>query len=227
MVYADTMRTALTGRAGDWLARHSWPRITMVAVFSLSAWAAYQCSNWIAGWGGFATRFSISFLAGYAVFVLCLVCWLWIRPSLDQVALLDGAPDSIETINPWGEEATEAREQFLDGARRSAEHQARADGAQGLIGLAVAAIIVGTLFVVLHMVWYARWYLGRLLLLGGKVRHRTLENQQAFSYLAAPVQITIWAAVILLVHYALLGLILQWAFPQAVTIADIVRRMRP
>jgi hypothetical protein len=172
-------------------------------------------------------RFSVNFLAAYAVFALCLGFWLWMQPSLDQAALLDGAPESSETINPWDDEATEAREQLVEHARRSAEHQARAEGAQGVIGLAIAAMIVGTFFVALHMVWYARWYLGRLLLLGGKFRHRTLKNVPAVSSLAAPLQLTVWAAVILLVHYALLGLLLQWAFPQAVTLADIVRRVRP
>ncbi len=92
----------------------------MVVAFSLSAWAAYQCSDWIADWGGFAVRFSVNFLAAYAVFVLCLGFWLWIKPSLDQAALLDGAPDSIKTKNPWDDEAIEGREQLVEHARRSA-----------------------------------------------------------------------------------------------------------
>lgn len=222
--YADRMRTALTGRAGDWLARHAWPHLTMVVVFSLSAWAAHECSLHILHWGGLAVRFSITFLAAYVTFVACLGFWLWTKPSLDRSALLDDAAESIETKNPWDDEATESREQLIEHATRSAEQQGRQ---QGLVGLAIAAMIVGTLFVAFHMIWYARWYLGRLFVLGGKIRDRTLPGVPAGSWFIAPLQLTGWAAVILLVHYALLGLLLQWMFPQAVTVADILRQGRP
>ena len=115
---------------------------------------------------------------------------------------------------------------MIDQAARSTQQQAQGQGAQGLIALAIITIIFGTLFVAAHMVWYARWYLGRLLLLGGKVRHRTISDVSAIACLTAPLQLTVWAAAILLLHYALLGLLLQRAFPQAVTVADIVRLMR-
>jgi hypothetical protein len=199
----------------------------MIVAFVLAAWAAYQCSLCTVGWGGLAVRFSVNFLAAYAVFALCLDFWLWTKPSLDRSALLDGAPETIETQNPWDDEAIEAREQLIEQSRRSVEHQARAEGAQGLIGLAIVAMIVGTLFVAAHMMWHARWYLGNLLVLGGKVRHSTITPPRAVSGLMAPLQLTGWAALILLVHYALLGLLLQWAFPQAVTVADIARLVRP
>jgi hypothetical protein len=222
--YADQMRKGLTGRAGDWLARHSWPHLTMILAFILSAWAAYLCSNYIVGWGGFSFRFSVNFVAGYAVFVSCLGLWLWTKPSLDRSALLDGAPELIETQDPWDNEAIESRQRLIDDSMRTAEREARGDGLQGLIGLAVVTMVLGTLFVAMHMMWYARWYLGHLLVLGGKVRHRALTDVSAVPWLTAPVRLTFWAAVILLVHYALLGLLLQWAFPQAVTVSDIGRR---
>ena len=81
--YAERLRTALTGRAGDWLARHAWPHLTMALAFVLSVWAAYQCSQSVLGWGGLAVRFSVNFLAAYAMFVLCLGLWLSLKPSLD------------------------------------------------------------------------------------------------------------------------------------------------
>jgi len=220
--YADKLRQVLTGRTGDWLARHTWPHLTMVAAFALSALAAHQCSLVIVNWGGFALRFSVNFLAGYSIFLLCLGLWQSAQPPLDQASLLDGASESIGTKNPWDDDAVEAREQFIEHAERSAKLQVRGEGLQGLIALAVLAMIVGTLIVAMHMIWYARWYLGRLLVLGGKVRHRTLPNLPLISRIMAPLWLTGWAAVILLVHYALLGLLLQWAFPKAVTVADIV-----
>jgi|GEM_PF-2265638 len=222
--YADQMRKALIGRTGDWLARHSWPYATMFLAFVLSFWAAYQCSHHVLGWGGFSIRFSVNFLAGHFVFVAYLSLWLWTKPSLDQSVLLKGASDAIETQDPWDDEANESRQRIVEETTRSAIRESRGDGVQGLIGLSVLAMIVGTLFVAMHMMWYARWYLGNLLVLGGKVRHRTLQDITAVPWLTAPVRLTVWAAVILLVHYALLGLLLQWAFPAATTVADIVRR---
>lgn len=174
-----------------------------------------------------ALRFSVNFLAGYAVFVLYLALWIATKPSLDRSALLDGAPETIETKNPWDDEEFETTKQLIEQTQESIQNQEQDQGLQGLIGLTVFAVLMGTLFVATHMTWYARWYLGRLLILGGKVRHRTLPDAPAgVSCVTAPLQLTIWAALILLAHYALLGLLLQWAFPQAATVADIVRSLR-
>jgi hypothetical protein len=225
--YVDQMQKALTGRTGDWLARRAWPHLTMIVAFTLSGWAAYACSNSSVGLGRFALRFSVNFLAGYAVFAIYLACWVCFKPSLDQTALLDGAPELIETKSPWDDDATESRGQLIEQSFRAAEREGRGNGAQGLIALAIATMILGTLFVAGHMLWYARWYLGRLLILSGKIRHRTLGAAPAVAGLVAPVQLTFWTALILCVHYALLGLLLQWAFPQAVTVADIPRLNRP
>ena len=114
---------------------------------ALAAWAAFQCSVFTLGCGGFALRFSLNFLAGYAVFVSLLAFWLWTKPTLDRSLLLAGAPESIETKNPWDDEAVEQRAELIEHASRSAENQARGSGAQGLIGLAMVALILGTFFV--------------------------------------------------------------------------------
>jgi hypothetical protein len=196
----------------------------MVVAFALSFFAAYQCSLYIVSWGGFALRFAINFAVGYAVYVLSLAIWLGAKPSLRSEDLLEGASETIETKNPWSDEAIEARERLVDQAVESARHEA--DGAKGLLGAAIVALILGTLFVAAHLIWYARWYLARLFILSGKIRHRTLVDVPAASWLTAPLQITGAAAVILLLHYALLGAILEWAFPGATTIADLAGRMR-
>jgi len=177
-------------------------------------------------WGGLTLRFSVNFLAAYAAFLLCLGLWLWTRPTLDRPALLDGAPEFIETKDPWDDEAEELRRRTLDQANDSALDAGRDKGAQGLAGLALFVMIVGPLLVAMHMIWYARWHLGHLLVLSGKVRHRTLTTPSAAAWLVVPFQQTVWAAAILLVHYVLLGLLLQWAFPQATTLAEVVRLAR-
>ena len=224
--YAQRMHKVLTARAGDWLARHAWPHLTMVVAFALSFLAAYQCSIGIVNWGGFAIRFSINFLVGYAVYVLSLAIWLGTKSSLQSDDLLKGAPKTIETKNPWSDEAIEDRERFIEQTTESASRDALEDGAAGLLGAAIAILILGTLFVAAHLIWYARWYLGRLLILSGKIRHRTLMDAPPLNWLTAPLQVTGAAAVILLLHYALLGAILEWAFPGATTIADLAGKLR-
>jgi hypothetical protein len=224
--YADHMRQVLTGRAGDWLARRASPHLTITLAIALSGLGAYECSLRIVNWGSFALRFGVNFLAAYTVFVLCLVFWLWTKRPLDSADLLDGAPGTIETKDPWDDEAIESTERFIEQFRYSAEQEVRQHGAQALLGLAVAAMILGTLFVAAHMIYYARWYLGQLLVEGGKVRHRTLIDKSLVAWILAPFRLTFWAGVILLGHYVILGLLVQWAFPQAVTVADIVGRMR-
>ena len=94
---------------------------------------------------------------------------------------------------------------------------------QALVGLAHLCDDFWSGVVAAHIIWYARWHLGHMLVLGGKVRHRTLAATPAMPWLAAPLRLTLGAATILLVHYALLGLLLQLAFRQAATIADVVR----
>ncbi len=164
--YAEEMRKALTARAGDWLARHAWPRLTLITAFTLSALGAYDCAHWIVSWGGFALRFSVVFLVGYAIFVVYLVLWLWTKPLLDPSDLLDGAPKAIETKDPWDDEAAEGRQQLIEQTTRSTINQGQQAGVQGLLVLSIVGVILGTLFVAMHMLWYARWYLGRLMVLG-------------------------------------------------------------
>ena len=225
-LYSQEMRKALTGRAGDWLARNAWPHVAMTVAFAISGWAAYECSIRITDWGGLTLRFSINFLAAYAAFLLCLGLWLWTKPTLDRPALLEGAPEFIETKDPWDDEAVELRQKVADEAQRAARDANQGGGPQGLVTWALFVMVFGPLFVAAHMIWYARWHLGHLLVLSGKVRHRTLMTPPAAAWLVVPFQQTVWAAVILLVHYVLLGLLLQWAFPQATTLAEVVRLAR-
>ena len=225
-LYSHEMQKAITGRAGDWLARHASPHVTMVVAFAVSAWIANKCSAIIAGIGGMALRFSVNFLAAYGAFLVCLGVWLWTKPTLDRSALLEGAPEDIETKDPWDEEADELRKQVVEHANRAVQDATRRNGPQALVGLALFAMIIGLVFVAGHMVWYARWHLGNMLVLGGKVRHRTLGAPPTAAWLVIPFSQTVWAATVLLVHYVLVGLLLQWMFPQAMTIEDVVRLAR-
>jgi hypothetical protein len=220
------MKRTLTGRAGDWLARNGWPHLTMIVSFAVAGWAAYECSTLLMNWAGLALRFSVNFLAGYATFLFCLSVWLATKPTLDRSELLDGAPQDIETKDPWDDEAIERRGQMAEHVGRSVNDAPQGNAAQALVGLALLAMIIGALIVASHMIWYARWHLGRMLVAGGKVSHRTLGAAPAVAWLVTPFRQTVWAAVILLVHYALLGLILQLAFPQAQTVVEIMRKVR-
>lgn len=85
--------------------------------------------------------------------------------------------------------------------------------------------IAGILLVAWHWVRHARWYLGKLLVLGGKVRHRTVSVPDSGAWLLLPLRQTVWPAVALVLHYWLIGLLLQVLFPAATTVADVIRLM--
>ena len=59
----------------------------------------------------------------------------------------DGAPEAIETKDPWDDDAIELREQVVVHASRSARDGARGDGAKALVGLTLFVMIFGAWFV--------------------------------------------------------------------------------
>jgi hypothetical protein len=77
--------------------------------------------------------------------------------------------------------------------------------------------------VALYWIFFAPWFLGQLLVLGGKIQHRTLPESGSASWLLALMQQTKWIAIILGLHYLAIGFALQLIFPQAATVADVVR----
>ena len=100
--YAEQVRKALIGRAGDWLDRAAWPRATLVLIFLMATAVAYAVSTSLtnAQVGGLAVRFLVSFAAGYASFFLLSGAWFMLRSPVGTETLMRGAPNEPETHEP-------------------------------------------------------------------------------------------------------------------------------
>jgi hypothetical protein len=223
MAYADRMQKVLTGRTGDWIARRSRPWLVMLLAFLAACLSAFECSSMLLtlGVSGMAIRFALSFLAAYAAFLLILSAWFLLMPAIDARSLLDGAPQTIETTSPQDDD-TDWEEQV----RQAMQHVDAQDRAKALVGFLLIAAVLGALFVMLHWIRFARWYLAELLLLGGKVRHKVTRRLEVAPSFVVLLRQTIWIALTLLVHYSLIGLSLQLAFPLAATVVDVIGLVR-
>jgi len=221
MVYRDNMRKVLIGRAGDWIARTSSPRFVIFIAFTLAMMAAYLCSLMLIqiSLGGFGVRFGLSFILGYLVYLLWIGIWFHRKPILNTRMLLDGAPPEIQTKSPL--DASE--NDFNVGDLSDVIRQSRPpNDPRGLVVLLTIVGILGVAIVMFHWVRYARWYLGEVLVAGGKVSHRICSPATGGSFFIAPAQQSFWVAVILLLHYTMIGVLLQMQFPTAVTIGDVL-----
>lgn len=221
--YADRMRTALTLLAGDWITRHGRPRMVVVIAFVASFVAAHFASTLLlsAGLSSMALRFTVCFALGYFVFLLALSGWYLRMPCLESRQLLEGKGAQTRTRDPseWNADDSTWGDVWDHLAREIEPPQAAA----ALAAFYLLAAVIGTAIVAIYWIYFAPWYLGQLLVLGGKVRHRSLSNSGGAPAPLALMQQTKWIAVILGLHYLGIGIGLQLVFPQAVTIADVVR----
>lgn len=227
MPYADRMRTALIGRAGDWLARRSWPQGTMLLSFAAAGLAGYAASLALDSLAapGVALRIMLGSAAAYAGYGLFYTAWIRCQPTTPAMSLLEGAPADIETRSPWDDEDGVAER--IERAFEQQVHQSNhnGDSGLGLLGFLLLVSLLGLVFVALHACWYARWNLGALLVDGGRIEHRALGPRDPWAWIAAPFRQSGVIALALAMNHATLAVIAQWQFPQANSLADVLRLM--
>lgn len=227
--YAEQMQKALACRAGDWICVHHAPRTIMLFTFLASMASAYGGSSWLlsAGIQSMAVRFAICFVLAYLVFLAVLGCWYLHVPRVGKRELLEQAAAAPRTQDPTDVDREESawERSFNDGLEQAMQRNPQ-QGAAALAGLCIFAAIIGALIVAFHWIRYAPWYLGQLLVLGGKVEHRAIPRASPNAWIAVLLSQTKWVAIILFVHYVAIGVGLQLSFPQAHTVADVLRLMR-
>lgn len=208
MVYADRMRATLTGRAGDWLARNTRPRLIVVSSYGLATFVAWQACNSLSEFGvrDPLARTSIGFATAYLTYVVAVSGWLICMPTLDQQALLDGASDQIATRSPM-EVAPGWLDDVAEGVRAAIRQDARNAG-----GIAIGAAVLGILFLLTFWTYYAPWYMGELMVLAGKVHHGSIGDVASNAWIVEPIRQSFWMAFGLLLHFLLLGSLLTLKF---------------
>lgn len=224
MAYYDEIRDVMTRRAGNWLARHAQPRISMTILMGIASLAAYRCTISLEAIGirYLTVQFSISFLVGYVTFVVCVACWSRIIPNLEKQQLLAEPAALGETRSPhdWGEKAW-----YVAMTRSTARSAGQQQGSGGGIAILLLVALLGVAFVAAHWIIYARWFLGQILVWGGRVPHREIRDIPRDAWIRAPIQQTIQPAGLLWIHYTILGIVLQFNFPQANSIVEVFRAL--
>lgn len=236
MVYSERMQKALVGRAGDWLTRQSLPRLTMTLAVAVGTMASMQCADAIVGVRSLGLRFPACFLAGYVGYLATLGAWYLCRSPVNSRTLLQDAPPTIRTAEPWSANLDDDGDpqnpfsssdaDFWRQMRESTLRDAGKDVPGALIAFLLSVAFLGAILVGVHRIVYAPWYLGELLVLGGKVRHETSSAPPAQFWAAVLFWQSRYEAIALCVHYVLLGLLLQLVFPNAATMSDVFRFMR-
>lgn len=107
---------------------------------------------------------------------------------------------------------------------RQRNQSARAvDDVSGLVGFLLLVSVLGVVLVALHAIWYARWILGSLLVHGGRIRHRALGPGEPWAWVSAPLHHSYVIALALAANHATVAVVLQCLFPQANSLADVLR----
>lgn len=146
-----------------------------------------------------AWRFGISFAAGYFTYTTSIACWLLTVPQLEHNVLMRDASANIETDDP-----SDRAHDWIEACMRHRHSAANADG-RGLVGVVIATIILGMLFVIAYRVYFAKWHLGELLVRSGKVSHRSIKHVTSGAWIVEPMRQTIWLAIFLTLQFCLLG----------------------
>ena len=205
MVYVERMRQTLTRRAGDWLARNSFPRIVVLAAYTIAALVAYQSSVSLefVGLNNLTARMAIGFLLAWLTYAILIGIWLSLAPTIGSRELLENATDRAQTSAPSDETPD-----WVESFQRSAQDALRRD-AKGVFGLVLGLAIFGVIFLLIYWLAFARWYLGELMVLAGKIQHRSIRGVARDAWIVAPMRQSFWMAFGLLLHFMLIGSLLS------------------
>jgi hypothetical protein len=205
--YRNKMRTLLTRRTGDWLRRHNWPRFGAAIVLLMATMTAVVCWQSLvnAGLTSEGLRVALSFLAGYIAYLVCMALWLTRFVAMDSKCLLvGGVGGAITTQIPGESEFDDSLDTQMEIAFRQAGNDAR-----NILGLVAAAAVLGAMFVAIHFVYHAPYYLGQLLVDGGKIRHRAMPSGTMLDGVTLPFLQSWPIAIALLFNCTVIGLVLD------------------
>lgn len=124
---------------------------------------------------------------------------------MDPKSLLAGGIGGAIATQIPGESAFDnTLDESMDAAFRQAGHDAR-----NVLGLLLAVGVLGFLFVSIHFVFHAPYFLGQLLVDGGKIRHRAMPIGKGLDAILLPFLQSWPIALILLLHYTVIGFVVD------------------
>ena len=181
--YYRRMRIVLSRRASNWLRRKAWPRFTATAMILASIGVAYATFCFLSDVGihSLGVKFGTSFSVGYATLIVLQGAWLLSRKSVEATELMSGADAEIVTAEPGSSSFDRSMSEI---AERGASQSARES--DSVLGLIIMAGLLGILFASFHFIYHGPWYLGKLMVDSGKVRHKATPSGQWFDFLRLP-----------------------------------------
>lgn len=207
------MCQVLTQRTGDWLSHRTRPRTIALSALLLSMASAVGVSFQLHGIGlkNVVLQIVLGSVAGYAIYLLILGLWMRSFSAIDATALLNEGSRPVRTGRPGD---TDFDKQLEWSAELAIGHAAR--DAHSLIAFTLLLNTLGLLFIGIHFIYHAPWYLGQLLVNGGKIRHRAAPKERAAAFLFLPFCQSWPVAVVAIIHSASVGLVCTWVASHAV-----------
>ena len=137
---------------------------------------------------------------------MLLTIGLWfhtVSPVKAKELVLDGKRE-IKTQVPGESDFDDKMSTYVDEAAKAA-----ARNPDGLIGLYLAAGVLGCLYVGVHFIYHSPWYLGKFLVEGGKVQHPASPEAKPFRWLVVPFLHSYPIGFLIGLHYSSVGFILE------------------
>jgi hypothetical protein len=203
--YRENIRRLISQRAGDWLVISKHPRLLAgsAIVFSLITFAGSTFYFKTSGVKSFGLAFTLASCLSYASFLLILAYWIHSMCTLDWRLL---RPKLSEHVSERPGETEFDR--TMDHQLESAVDNAARNG-EGVLEIAMLTALFGIIFVSIHYIYHAPYYLGQLLFDSGKISHRTAPKARFSALLVEPIRQSWMVCVVLIINFAFIGLLLD------------------
>ena len=204
--YDDQMRKLLARRAGDWLVVHRRPRLRACCGICIWLLAAYGASDQLVFFDlqHASLRFAINSICGYCAFLAFMGAWLASVTSMPAKSLVPSGVNEIRTEVPGNSSFDDWIDEGVTAAIRESSRQAG-----NPLALLLAIGTLGLVFLGIYFVVHAPWFLGKMMVDGGKVQHRSTPSGRTLDCIILPFLQTWPAALMVLIHYATIGAVLQ------------------
>jgi hypothetical protein len=202
--YQEQMRSLLSRRAGDWLLCRRWPRMFAAFALMLPLLCAYTCWNELplVGIHNGVARVPICIIAAYAGYLCVMGLWLVRMAPMDAKSLLVNGAKDLKTPVPGDSQFDRSFDDAVDFQIEQAN--CRGEGFKAMFALAA----LGYVFIAIHFIYHAPWYLGQLMVDSGKVRHRSVKASGQVSWFSPTVRQSWVVAIALTVHYTFMAVAL-------------------
>ncbi len=203
--YRENMRRLISQRAGDWLLKTKNPRLVATSAIALSmlTFGTYTFYIMTALVQSFGVAFGLASCLSYLTFILILAIWLQTAHAVDWRTL-----SSNSTVRETGRPGQTDFDKGLDRQIDSATDNALRNS-DGVIEFAVMTTVFGIVYISVHYVYHAPYYLGQLLFDSGKISHRIAPPAKTSAIITEPIRQSWIACFMLVLNFACVGLLLD------------------